>query len=292
MPIIIPIVTIGVLCVAFFTFVLLRNRTSQAPQVSTVQLYIPFSDVKSLDLKKFSQQFNAQWGYPVDFKPDNGDSNENAQQKYLLRGGDYSVTFIYSVEPIHKDFTNLLTNSIYKMTDEERTNLLNHKGYVNISVKSDASNINKQILFAGDVLLSLLNQDKAIGYSDVAAQNFKSKSQIPEAILTKKELSMEDLYLLFVSVQQVQDDKSNWFHTHGLEQFNLPNLEISCRSERDSEYYQMALDSTAVYMLENGNILKSGDIAEILGDGVLFSISGRKDNDSPTGILTLTTIKK
>jgi len=106
-------------------------------------------------------------------------------------------------------------------------------------------------------------------------------------MLGKKVLQLEDLYLMFVSTQQVDYGTRYWLHTHGLEQFNLPNLEITFQDRDKLGYYQMVLDNMAIYILENGNILKSGETAEIMGDGVNYLITVRKDEEFPTDIVTI-----
>ena len=180
---------------------------------------------------------------------------------------------------------NIITLPIYGLSENEIMQVKNNQAYINID-SSSKKNANNMVLCAGELLLSLLENDRAFGFVDYASQYYIPKTRLVDSYLVKSSLDLNDLYRLFVSVQEVYDTNGVWMHTHGLEQFGLPNLEISFSNKDELSYFKMVIDSTAIYMLENGNILKPGDSMD-LGDGNVYKISFRKDQDFPTGIITL-----
>jgi hypothetical protein len=73
-------------------------------------------------------------------------------------------------------------------------------------------------------------------------------------------------------------------HTHGLDQFNVPDLQTRFRDSKQHEYYWELISDASIYTIENGPVLKPGDTAELKGDGVIYEIvSAKIDPDHPFG---------
>jgi hypothetical protein len=248
-------------------------------QRSSIDLIIPLSEPFSLDAPALSNSFNSRWGDNISIKKGDGDQS----YKISCNGQTFSVNV--NNQPLQSSMINIITLPVYGLTEDEIAQIKNTRAYININSSSN-KNENNMVLFAGKLLISLLYDHRALGFADYAAQYYIPKRRLENSYMSKSNLDLSDLYKLFVSVQEVYDTNGIWMHTHGLEQFGLPNLEISFSNKDELSYYKVVVDSTAIYMLENGNILKPGDVMDI-GDGKVYKISFRKDQDFPTGIITL-----
>jgi len=287
---VIPIVAMIMCCaIVVLVYVRLKGQSQQKPLESYIYLLIPLSEPISFNTDNIVNSFQGQWGYQISCELISDSSvSDQASSQYLMSNGKQNLTVSINNLPLPQSSIEMLTNPIFGLRDDEKLELRNHKANISIQYAYGDKNPNERVIFTGQVLLTLLNLDNAIGYLNVAAQSYRSKGQlINRNILGKKVLQLEDLYLMFVSTQQVDYGTSYWLHTHGLEQFNLPNLEITFQDRDKLGYYQMVLDNMAIYIMENGNIFKSGDTAEIMGDGVNYLITVRKDEEFPTDIVTI-----
>lgn len=248
-------------------------------QQSSINIIIPFSETITLDTSTFSKAYNSRWGVTIAFQNDAGGQSHKA----ICNEHTFSVNV--SNQPLQSSMVNLITLPVYGLTENEVKQIQNNKAYINIDSSSN-KNVYDMVLCASKLLISFLNNDHALGFVDTSAQNYVPKRRLENSYMNKSTLDQSDLYQLFVSVQEIYDTNGIWMHTHGLEQFGLPNLELSFVNKDELSHYKMVVDSTAIYMLENGNILKPGDVIK-LGDGHVYKISYRKDQDSPTGIITL-----
>jgi hypothetical protein len=246
---------------------------------SSINLIIPLSGTFSLDAPAFSKSFYSRWGDTISIKKANGD------QSYTIscKGQTFSVKI--NNQPLQSSMVDIITLPVYGLTEAEITQTKNNKASINID-SSSTKDAKRMVSCAGELLLLFLDDTRTLGFTDYAAQYYIPRGRLVNSYMSKNTLDLNDLYLLFVSVQEVYDTNGVWMHTHGLEQFGLPNLEISFGKMDELSYYKMVIDSTAIYMLENGNILKPGESMD-LGDGNVYRISFREDQDSPNGIITL-----
>lgn len=271
---------------AFFVIKSFRKRHQQSSSNSFICLYIPQSESIAFNPVEFIKAFQDKWGIKISCNQT--DVQTALHDAYIISNHAHHIVFSINNQPLPQDFTKLLINPIYALNQKEIVELENHKANVTIQYQSGKSDPNERVLFTSQVLLTFFEQSNAIGCAIVAAQSYKTKDQLLVGnFLQKETLSLEDLFLLLVSIQQVDNEENIWLHTHGLEQFNLPNLEIITQDRENIRYYEMVIGNVAIYMMENENIFKPGDTAELMGDGVIFSISYRTDNEFPTGIVTL-----
>jgi Protein of unknown function (DUF4026) C-terminal len=252
---------------------------SMNTKISSIKLIIPLSEKFSLDASAFNKSFYSRWGEKISIKKD------NAEQSFKIscKGQTFSVKI--NNQPLQSSMVDIITLPAYGLTEAEITQTKNNQASINID-PSSTKDAKRMVLCAGELLLLFLDDTRTLGFTDYAAQSYIPRGRLVNSYLSKKTLDLNDLYLLFVSVQEVYDANGVWMHSHGLEQFGYPNLEISFSKMDELSYYKMVIDSTAIYMLENGNILKPGDSMD-LGDGNVFKISFREDQDSPNGIITL-----
>ena len=105
-----------------------------------------------------------------------------------------------------------------------------------------------------------------------------------ESFLKNTSLASADLFLLFTNTHWAKRDNENWIHTHGMEQFGLPDIQVKFTENAKASYYRELLNNTAIYCIKNGPVLQVGDTAELAGDGVMYKINAvKKDVEHPYG---------
>ena len=79
-----------------------------------------------------------------------------------------------------------------------------------------------------------------------------------------------------------------WAHSHGMEQFGLPDVECPYHDADRHDYFYQLVGDACLYMIENGPVLSIGDTAELQGDGVIFKVAeGSKEGFGRFGCLRL-----
>lgn len=272
---------IGVLAVLSYA-----GRSQKLPE-SYIDLYIPFSRPPTVDAERIAGIFKARWASQVWCRATEASKLSESPAAYLLSNGKHSLTVTIRTQPLPKGLTELFLYPAFGLNDEEISALRNHRASVNIRYAGGDPDHRARVLFAAQALLAFLGDDGALGYANASAQSYRPKRLLPGGALTRRVLQDGDLYLLFVSVQQVDEGGSYWLHTHGLEQFGLPNLEVTCGEGDSLAYCTTVLQSAAAYMLERGNILKDGDSLSLGQDAAVFAIAVKKDEHSPTGVVSL-----
>jgi hypothetical protein len=268
-----------VVCIIVGLFFYPRLKSPQTSPGSFVNIFIPFPQPLSLDTKKISESFSEQWGHGISFK--------ESKNGYVVSESVNQLIIEVHNERLANEFVDILTSPFYGLDNNETQKLKYHNAYINLLGSGKPKENNAYPIFVAQVLLTLLREEGAIGFSNAAAQSYYPVNRFV-SFGKKSGLQPEELYLLFVSVQQVNDQDGYWFHTHGLEQFNVPNLEIKFTDKEKSSYYQSVIENTSVYLIINGDIIKSENTLELMGDGVIFKAVLRRDQEFPTGMLTLT----
>jgi hypothetical protein len=273
------LVIIVVTCLFLGLFFYFKLKSTQSVSGSYVYISIPFSSSINLETKEIADSFSKQWGYEISFsKSNNG---------YVISRDKNQLTLELHNERLPKNLVDLLTAPFYGLSEDELQKLRFHKAFISIQGLGQQGNSKEQVLLAAHVMLTLFKEKGAIGFANFAAQSYYPISRF-ESYLDKAVLQPEELYFLFVSVQQVDGQDSYWYHTHGLEQFGVPNIEINFLDKGDADYYQSVIENTSVYLIAKGDIIKSGNTLELMGDGVVFKATLKRDQEFPTGVLTLT----
>ena len=254
------------------------SRNSRTNSNSYIHIFIIFPKLFTIDADELSNAYIEQWGHSI--------SVSKVNSQYKVTNNSSELTLELQDFPLPSSFIEMLTSPFYRLNEDEAIQVKNHKSSINLQVSRTTENQQEQTLFVAQVLLSVLRKEPPVGLVNVAAQYYHPVRRL-EAYNSKTSLQPEDMYLLFVSVQQVDNEGSYWFHTHGLEQFGVPNFEIEFSNKDDEEYYQSVIESASVYLIARGDIIKSGSTLSIMGDGINFQATLRKDKEFPTGVLTL-----
>lgn len=69
-----------------------------------------------------------------------------------------------------------------------------------------------------------------------------------------------------------------WVHTHGLEQFGAPDIEVHFEDEKQLSYFTELVGNAAMYVATQGPVLKIGDTTEMGGDGIVYRIVEVENN--------------
>jgi hypothetical protein len=146
-----------------------------------------------------------------------------------------------------------------------------------------ASSALERVRFSVQTLLTVLQHDSAIGYVNVSGQVYRPKIMV-EPFFEKSFLEPIDLFLLCANTHLVKNDNKYWMHTHGMEQFGLPDIQVTFTENEPAPYYRELLCDAAIYSIKQGPVLHVGDTAELAVDGVMYKINAvKKDAEHPYG---------
>jgi len=278
-----PIVLAFVILV-IIVIVLQRRRGQQSLPDYHIQLCIPFAGPASINVQTIQQQFKQRWKMEVACgqAPQLG-SAQDGVTTYLMGNGIHNVRLTVSRNPLPANLVNATIGAAPALTDAEKTAIEKHQGYISLEYLHGPEDPAARVRFAAQTLLTLAQLDGALGYVSVPAMLYRPRIRIDD-FLGRTELNSTDLYLLFVNSHSVDDKGTIWLHTHGLEGFDLPDLQVRFSDGSQQRYYWELLSEASVYMIERGPVFKAGDTAELTGDGVIYEIkSVRPDANHPFG---------
>jgi hypothetical protein len=169
---------------------------------------------------------------------------------------------------------------------EQIDRVKNHKGHASLAYLLGPQESLQRVRFAADAVMTLLNDDRAIGFVNVSSEFYWPKEMIRK-LLSKEALfrfkgvpeqfrnqwaQAARLFLLFVNLHLLRDTRERWFHTHGLEQFHLPDMQVKFADPAKDAYYIDLLKSASLYAINNGPVLKPNDTMDMAGDGIMYRI--------------------
>ncbi len=279
LPIVLALVILAIIVIV------LQRRRGQAPLPHYhIHLCIPFAGPAGLNVATIRRQFAERW--KTEIACGEAPQLEPAQEgvtTYLMGNGIHNVRLSVSRNPLPPNLVNVTIGAAPALTDAEKTALEKHQGYISLDYLQGPEDPAARVRFAAQTLLLLAQLDSALGYINVSAMLYRTRTQI-ESFFGLSELKSTDLYLLFVQIHSVDDEGALWLHTHGLEGFDLPDLQVRFTDRSQQQYYWGLLSDASVYMIERGPVFKPGDTAELTGDGVMYEIkSVRPDTDHPFG---------
>jgi hypothetical protein len=249
-----------------------------APRVSAGESYIhlavPLSGTVEIDERAFADSYLSHWGSEITMEEttEPGDSSQGIR-RYQIEQDTHSVVLRLVDRPLSEDLLQITIDSAYNLDEKEVERLRRHQAAVLLDHGSVSPTPVERLRFAGQVLLTLLQLDEAVGFVDFSAQSYRAKSQWMPEFEGKTSLDVFDLFLLFANVHNVDMGDSVWMHTHGMEQFGLPDLEVWFSDKGNHEYYYALVSDVVLYMVETGNVLRVGDTAELMGDGIIYDIA-------------------
>ncbi len=275
------IVAVFVVAVIFIR----RRRQQNSMPDSHIHLCILFGVSPSVDGDIVMQQFKHRWKANVACgEAERLGPQQEGCKTYLMGNGTHNLRVTVSQVPLPSALVNVTIDGAPEIADADNTAMHNHKGYISIDyLLGPTDDAVARVRFAAQALLSLAELDGALGYVNVSAMLYRPRSHV-ETFLNQSELESTDLYMLFARTHSVEDNGGTWVHTHGLEQFSVPDLQTRFTDAKQHDYYWELISDASIYMIENGPVLKPGDTAELKGDGVIYEIkSAKPDPDHPFG---------
>jgi hypothetical protein len=242
-------------------------------------ILIPLSEPIDLKINKLAWSYFLKWSEKVTFI--------DFQRGYKLTKGELQLSLTVINEPLQRGVVEFLSGPYYDLNEDQKNQLRDHKAHLVIQGIPNKKSSRELVRFLARIMMTLMKEfPVAIGCANASSQSYYPLEKI-EPYFTNADFSAEDLYFLFVSVQSVEDQGGFWIHTHGLDQFGVPNLEIFTVDQAQVDYCQSVINNTSVYLIANGDIIRSGNTLEIMGDGVMFKAKLKRKNEFPTGLLHL-----
>lgn len=171
-----------------------------------------------------------------------------------------------------------------ELKDEEAREFYDNQAHLILSTPVNVETGRIQAALATKVLLSVLkNVDRATGYIAISSMTYRPKRWLSNTFSRLNEVDSADEVVALGNVHVVRNGEL-WVHTHGMEQFGVPDIECFFTDEGRSKYYLDLVGDAAIYTAMNGPVLKVGDTAEIAGDGIVYRIgASREDLEHPFG---------
>ncbi len=248
---------------------------------SSIRILIPLSEKADFKQEAFQNTYQETWGNKVFCEPiNNDDRDEVYDNNYILTDSLHRnmILLKYSSKPLDSEITKMLANAGKKgftdnkpITNEDTQALQNHQAFIELECNIGQREAIDSLDFTANTLLSVFKVLPAIGYANTIAQSYKPLVRIKE-FESRTTLQRADLFLLFVNIQIVSDNTYTDIHTHGMDQFKLPDLQIVFDEKTETNYHYNVLRSAAVYIIENGNILKLGNTWQLSGDNTIFEV--------------------
>jgi hypothetical protein len=189
------------------------------------------------------------------------------------------------MQPLRSDFAEILILSDPNLGEKVAHDIRTHAGFFLIEYAAARDRISQLTEFASKIMISLLRSGGCLGYTCVTSQVFRTTAWAIDT-LEGEELRSVTLFKLLTNVHFVKENSSCWMHTHGLDQFGVPDLEMRFGDEIEYNEQYRVLANAARYMIERGPILKPGDTIRLTEDGKIYRIvSSRQDRNHPFGAL-------
>ncbi len=267
------LIAVVVIVAAIAAIVLLRRRagSSEASQ-SLIRFCIPLSDCTPLDPERLMSDFQERWGIKIGCEENPDWSNPKQQmRKYLLTDGQNMVIITTFDKPLPSHLRKITAEAAGSLTTEEQIAFMRHEGFAVIEYATGPDLPVENVRFAAMVLLSMLGIMPGTGSISIAGQLYQPMERL-EPLMRLQEMEPTALFMLAVGMQNVYDDREVWLHTHGMEQFRLPDLEIRFTDRAKAQYYQELIGNASVYMMDQGPVMKPGHTCELAGDGIVYEI--------------------
>ncbi len=239
---------------------------------SFLRFAVPLSGPSEFSPAEFTRAFREQWGGDTTCD----ENQEWAQPKDKVRryavadGISRAVISDYGI-PLPKQLTDLALMTSHALTNQERDDLEFHKAVLTVESVPDPEQAVQCVRSVARMLITLLKLYPGVGLVNVSSPAYHQRETI-EAFMDDDLLSGEALFLLCASVHLVPDSGGVWMHTHGMQYFGLPDLEIRFKDEENSNHYHGLLTNATAYTINTGSVMKPGDTAEFEGDGVVYDL--------------------
>jgi Domain of unknown function (DUF4261) len=218
-------------------------------------------------------------------------SSEPGCTRFLLSEGSEQLGLSINERPIPR---NLVETSVEgsrqsalpsQLDDRNVEDYMDNRAHIVIENTVSRQTGRMQSAFAVQILLTILKEaNAAIGYNAISAMMYRAKEPILALLNRNPKFDATMMFNLLGSMHAIRNGRY-WIHTHGMEQFGLPDIEVRFDDEGQRSYFINLLGNAAAYMIHQGRVLKVGDTSEMAGDGVVFRIaSAQSDSQHQFGV--------
>jgi len=264
-----------------------ESKPSTPEKQTTTKIVIPLKGNYLFDQASFSKTYSAGGGGRLSVKELAG--QEPGAKAFRLTEENEVVTLTIRNTPLPK---KLVEESVHmarssalpiELKDEEANEFLNSVGFITLESKISPSTGPVQSAFLSQLLTTMMKtNDLLIGYNVISAQTYKSRKWLLSTLETE-EFDPGFMFIMLGNIHAVRDGEF-WIHTHGMEQFGAPDIEVKFSDEGKRGYYMGLVGDSAMYVAGKGPVLKIGDTAELAGDGIIYRIvEGTKDEPGHFG---------
>ncbi len=234
-----------------------------------IDIVVVLRSPAAIEPEKFIEGFSRRWGTKVGFEAER-DFSESGKGKraYVLTNGKSKIIVTSQPEPLPKGLCRTLSELLGE-DDKQRRALLDNKGSLLLQSADAGDHSAERATFATQALLYFMEDVNALGYSCKSGYFYRTRKWA-SPYFKRGTLEPADLFTILDSVHFMSD--ARWIHTHGLEQFGLPDIEIRYKDRWREDYYGDLIANAAIYCIEKGPVLKVGNNAEMMSDGVMYKV--------------------
>ena len=273
-----------------FDFSTRRERYTIKRKESVTRICIPLSEsFDNFKIDNFMDRLIKRWDRKLQCQemPVKNDLQQKID-RYRLSDMD-SFVVISSIEqslPAHfiDEFVASCCESaiVREMEEHQNKALLSHVHHILLENSVTRENGVAQTTLIGQILLSILEYENAIGHAALSAELYCPK-EWAESYLRDQQFGAQTLFLLFGNIHSVTN-REQWIHTHGMEQFGLPDIEIVFNGRDKLTFFTELVSNVAISMIGNGKELSNGDTIDYAGSGNFFKVvEARKRTDHSFG---------
>lgn len=243
---------------------------------SFLRFAVPMPEPAEFDPAEFTRAFREQWGGDTtcDENSEWASPKEKARRYGVEDGVSRAVISNFGI-PLPRELTELALVTSHGLSNEEKDQLEFHKAVLTIEAVPDPEQAIQCVRSVARMLITLLKLCPGVGFLNASSPAYHQREKI-EQFMDDDLLSGESLFLLCASVHMVPDGGGVWMHSHGMQYFGLPDLEVRFREEEDVNQYHSLLANAAAYAINTGAVMQPGDTAELDGDGEVYDLKASR----------------
>jgi len=254
---------------------------------SHIHLILPLSGPIRLDPTAFPKRFLERWGFQIACGETPKLANDRLAHAFLAGDGNRNAVVTTVDQKLPAALTDLLLSPMIPLAPAEADGIRSHRAAARIDYLFGNAPPKQAVELCSQLLLSLFQFGEVQGFANLAAQSYRPRGSIPPELLSSQPLDPDVLSFLFVSTQAVTEPSSLVVHTHGMEQFALPNLEVPFPAGASIPHAHSTVLAVAADILGRGTAPSPGESFHLQDHPrVLRAVSLKEDPDHPSGLMT------
>ena len=251
-----------------------------------VRLIVMFSGVPDFDPKEYADLFRKHWNKKITCeKSPAQDDPEVGIRRYAVTVENTQLSLAFVSMPLSNDVIQVIERMTamsalpFQISELQSKALHDHVTHAVIETKI-TENLEKPMLGIAsawamlELLITLMEQfDGMTGYVPVSAQVYHSKDWLRDMVRSRQ-IQQSDLFIYLCNIHFIADSE-NWVHTHGMEQFGLPDIEARFTGREQAARYTNLVGDAAMYTIDTA-VITTGNTLELSGDGVVHKVVGSK----------------